>query len=194
MVSRHLQSCHHFPLILCVCLLASATWPCRRESLEQEFKDVHEFTGYRYDVNERRKLVHFANFMKVTLLLYSTKSKPPKAHILDLVTRVCETKSSKYVLGSGRTNFTARRVKLYERFTGTTPRERPPRLTEVCKDLLMDGDLLGADAAEDIICRMEEYQTMNSAPTPYQVTSYTMQHPLKPGKAGRMLCTRRVKS
>jgi hypothetical protein len=55
------------------------------------------FTGL--DNEELYKLLEFANFMKVSLLLLPAKGK--KAHLLDLVTRITEGKHAKYVCGGG---------------------------------------------------------------------------------------------
>eukprot|EP01035_Chromulina_nebulosa_P020744 gene20744-26896_t len=73
---------------------------------------------------EQKKLVYFANFMKISVLVMQ---KPKKAHLLDLVTRMAEGRVTKYITGSGQTPFTARRVHIFEVESGVKPTPRPPR-------------------------------------------------------------------
>mmetsp|Transcript_5718 Transcript_5718/g.5131 ORF Transcript_5718/g.5131 Transcript_5718/m.5131 type:complete len:437 (-) Transcript_5718:128-1438(-) len=73
---------------------------------------------------EQKKLIYFANFMKISVLVMQ---KPKKAHLLDLVTRMAEGRVTKYITGSGQTPFTARRVYIFEVESGVKPTPRPPR-------------------------------------------------------------------
>jgi hypothetical protein len=74
-----------------------------------------EFAAYEVGELEQRKLLYFANIMKVALLLMQ---KPKKAHLLDLVTRICEGRLVKYITGSGQTVLTARRVHIFQYESG----------------------------------------------------------------------------
>lgn len=90
------------------------------EEIDQDFGSCKGFSRREIDAYEARKLVVFANLMKVALLFFPNP-KGKKAHLLDLVTRVAENKEKKYVTGSGQTINTSRRVILYEKFTGVIP-------------------------------------------------------------------------
>lgn len=79
------------------------------------FSNTKEFQGNDIGEYEQRKLLSFANFMRISLLLMQ---KPKKAHLLDLVTRISEGKMAKYITGSGQTHFTSRRVHIFEYESG----------------------------------------------------------------------------
>lgn len=81
------------------------------EDIHKQFGHLKEFQSVDIGELEQRKLVSFANFMKVALLLMP---KPKKAHLLDLVTRISEGRSAKYITGSGQTILTARRVQIFQ--------------------------------------------------------------------------------
>jgi hypothetical protein len=75
---------------------------------------------------ELNLLLEFANYMKVVLMLLPPKGK--KAHLLEIVTRLTEGKTAKYVCGGGQTPATNRRVKIYEEEGGNKPAPRPFRM------------------------------------------------------------------
>ena len=82
----------------------------------EEQKDLHpQAATCEVSENEQRRLLTFANIMKVALLLMS---KPKKAHLLDLVTRISEGRNAKYITGSGQTAQTARRVMIFQYESG----------------------------------------------------------------------------
>lgn len=72
---------------------------------------------------EQRKLIQFANFMKLSLTLVQNP-KLMREHLIDIVTRVAEhRRPKKYTTGSGQSPFTSRRVAIYHMETGVVPLE-----------------------------------------------------------------------
>jgi hypothetical protein len=66
---------------------------------------------------ERVKLFHFANFMRCSQRLLPVVNRK-RAHLMDLVTRLTEGYTVKYITGSGQTRSTSLRVLCYERECG----------------------------------------------------------------------------
>ena len=64
------------------------------------------------DSVEIEKLLDFCNFMKIGLLLQPAKGH--KGHLLDLITKITEGRSTKYICGGGQSLATTRRVQIYE--------------------------------------------------------------------------------
>ena len=87
------------------------------------FLDAYPMFQCITDACELRALLHFRNLTKVTLMLLHPLNK--KAHIMDLVTRICEGRDVKYVTGSGEKKSTRRRVLIYEKEGDITPIPRP---------------------------------------------------------------------
>ena len=68
---------------------------------------LDKWTSRNLDIKEQFKLVAFSNFMK-TVLLLTPNPKLKRAHLIDIVTRVCEGKK-KYITGAGQSADTTRR-------------------------------------------------------------------------------------
>jgi len=86
-----------------------------------------EFAGL--DEVQMKTLMDFRNVMNI-----AQRVIPPlhhKNHLLDLVTRIVEGRTVKYVTGSGQTFATSMRVLIYHRETGVEVLPRPPRKSEM---------------------------------------------------------------
>lgn len=87
-------------------------------------KRAFPFQAGHMDDEEQRMLIQFANFARVALLLMPL---PKKAILLELVTKVAESSSRRYVCGNGQTAFVSRRVAIYEVTAKIPPPSRPFR-------------------------------------------------------------------
>jgi hypothetical protein len=68
---------------------------------------------YRVDEQERHLLLKFRNMMVLCQKVISPQNH--KNHLVDLVTRLAEGKNVKYIVGSGQSDKTSRRVLIYRR-------------------------------------------------------------------------------
>jgi len=122
-------------------------------------KRVFPFNVGPIDDIEKEKLLLFANLAKVTLLLMPL---PKKAILLELVTKVAENGSVRYVCGNGQTPFVSRRVAIYEVTADIPPPSRPFRsVFRKQKTIDEDEDSEGDQNEEDC----EDYEEDTSSRT-----------------------------
>ena len=87
------------------------------------------------DYNERIKLIHFSNLIKVSLHLVPNIKKGNRTHIIQLCARIVEGPDAKYISGGGMSPSTRRRVTVYEDESDVMPQPRPVRINEVVRIL-----------------------------------------------------------
>jgi hypothetical protein len=107
------------------------------------FRKYPEFTrerDTRIDAAEQESLLKFRNTMALCQILISAHHH--KNHLMDLVTRLAEGKDVRYIVGSGQSDKTSRRVLIYRRegdvpliskayFSGSDNTSRPATLCEI---------------------------------------------------------------
>ena len=94
-----------------------------KNTLLKDYPCFKELVGV--DDEEIIKLLFFRNWMKVVLLVI-----PPhhnKGRLLNIVTRICEGDSIKYITGGGQNAATERRVIIYEQEGNIMKKARPER-------------------------------------------------------------------
>jgi hypothetical protein len=87
---------------------------------------------YRIDAQEKEHLLKFRNMMALCLRVIPAQNH--KNHLIDLVTRLAEGKNAKYIVGSGQSDKTSRRVLIYRR-EGNVPL--------ICKGVMDEGFVSG---------------------------------------------------
>ena len=93
---------------------------------EQQFEEKYpQFCGSDIYLEEKKKLFEFCNCVRFLLFLIPAKNN--KEHILDLVTRVVEGYSVRYITGTGMTKETRRRYEIIHIEGNLTKMVRPER-------------------------------------------------------------------
>lgn len=124
------------------------------EDLKQTYTQDSEFPFDGVDDIEERKLFQFNNFMKIALLLVPNP-KFKRKWLIEVITRVAEHRRQKgYITGSGMSNFTRRRVIIYNRESGVSNVATTSSNNSNWAALmtsLSDTSITGSDAVREIL-------------------------------------------
>ena len=93
------------------------------ETLLTDYPTFEQLIGV--DDEELIKLLLFRNWMKVAQLVIPSHHN--KGRLLNVVTKICEGDSSKYITGGGQNSATERRVLIYEQEGNISKKARPQR-------------------------------------------------------------------
>ena len=126
-----------------------------KETLLEDYPCFNELVGV--DNEEITKLIFFRNWMKVVLLVI-----PPhhnKGRLLNIVTRICEGDSIKYITGGGQNANTERRVKIYEQEGNILKKARPERRIKQDQELELE-TYLDYESADPSITAPADFQSL----------------------------------
>jgi len=110
-----------FIKLLCLRHDSQTLYFCDMSELLSKYPEFHMIS----DQKELNLLLSFRNVLAVALSVIPGKLH--KSQLINISTRIGETRHHRYVTGSGEKSATRRRVLIYERESGVLPMPRPPR-------------------------------------------------------------------